>query len=86
MKLTMHTYAEQPELKEQVYHAVKQTAWQGEFIFEDEVANRLWGRLESDFAAFQFALRDEDAQGTIVAVGHSLPLAYRHSLRRCDLR
>lgn len=76
MKLTMHTYAEQPDLKNQVYHAVKQTSWKGEFMFEDEVANRLWGRLESDFTAFQFALCDEDAQGRIVAVGHSLPFTW----------
>lgn len=76
MQLTMHTYAEQPEVKREVYHAVKLPAWQYPFVFEDEVANRLWGRLEDDFAPFQFVLRDADAGGAVAAVGHTLPLRW----------
>lgn len=73
MRLVQYTYAEQPQVKREVFDAVKQPAWQYDFVFEDEVANRLWGRLEDDFAAYQFVLRDEDAGGVIAAVGHTLP-------------
>jgi GNAT superfamily N-acetyltransferase len=76
MKLTMYTYAERLEVRRQVYQAVKQTAWQAEFMFEDEVANRLWSRLEDDFAPYQFVLCDEDADGAIAAVGHTLPFCW----------
>lgn len=73
MQLIKHTYAEQPEAKREVFHAVKLPAWRYPFVFEDEVANRLWDRLEDDFAPFQFVLRDGDAGGAIAAVGHTLP-------------
>lgn len=76
MQLTMHTYAEQPEVKSEVICAVKLPAWQYPFVFEDEVANRLWDRLENDFAPYQFVLRDQDAGGAIAAVGHTLPFCW----------
>lgn len=79
-QLTRYTYAEQPEAKQQVFGAVKQGAWQYDFMFEDEVANRLWGRLEDDFPGFQFVLRDGGADGTIAAVGHTLPFRWDASL------
>lgn len=80
MKLTMSTYAQCPEIRQQVYHAVKQDAWSADFMFEDEVANRLWQRLEADFAPFQFVLRDEEADGVIAAVGHTLPFCWHAPL------
>jgi GNAT superfamily N-acetyltransferase len=73
MRLIRYTYAEQPDSKREVFQAVKQPAWQYDFMFEDEVANRWWDRLEDDFADYQFVLRDEDAGGAIAAVGHTLP-------------
>jgi GNAT superfamily N-acetyltransferase len=76
LRLARYTYADQPEAKRQVFGAVKQAAWQYDFMFEDEVANRLWSRLENDFATFQFVLRDEDAGGAIAAVGHTLPFRW----------
>ena len=76
MRLAKYTYAEQPEVKREVFKAVKQPAWQYAFVFEDEVANRLWDRLEDDFAEYQFVLRDEDAGGAIAAVGHTLPFRW----------
>ena len=63
MQLKCCSYAEQPEAKREVFKAVKHPAWQYDFMFEDEVANRLWDRLENDFAPYQFVLRDEDAAG-----------------------
>ena len=76
MNLIKYTYAEQPDVKDEVFTAVKLPAWQYDFMFEDEVANRLWGRLEDDFAACQFVLRDADAGGAIAAVGHTLPFCW----------
>lgn len=80
MQLKCCSYAEQPEVKREVFKAVKHPAWQYDFMFEDEVANRLWDRLENDFAPYQFVLRDEDAGGTIAAVGHTLPFCWTASL------
>jgi GNAT superfamily N-acetyltransferase len=76
MQLIKYTYAEQPDVKREVFMAVKHAAWQYDFMFEDEVANRLWERLEDDFAAYQFVLRDADAGGAFVAVGHTLPFCW----------
>ncbi|MBK8049942.1 MAG: GNAT family N-acetyltransferase [Anaerolineales bacterium] len=76
MNLTLHTYAEQPEVIPLLFSAVKLPAWQYEFMFNDEVANRLWHRLEADFVDYQFVLRDQDAGGAIAAVGHTLPFQW----------
>ncbi len=79
MKLIRKTYAEMPELKEIAFDAVKVVAWP-EFMFHDDIAGKLWGHLEDDFAAYQFALLDADADNRIVAVGHTLPLRWTEPL------
>jgi GNAT superfamily N-acetyltransferase len=42
------------------------------FLLNDEVSNRYWGRLYTDFADFQFALVDGDE---LVAEGNCVPVA-----------
>jgi GNAT superfamily N-acetyltransferase len=79
MNLQVHTYAEDPTLPDQVWLAVKKPNWP-EFMFHDPVAGRLWHRLERDFAAYQFVLRDSDAGGRIAAVGHTLPFYWEGEL------
>jgi GNAT superfamily N-acetyltransferase len=79
MKLYVQTYADHPELPNHVWPAVKQRVWP-EFMFHDPVAGRLWHRLERDFAAFQFALRDSAAGDRIAAVGHTLPFCWEGDL------
>lgn len=76
-ELTRVTYAEEPALKDVVFDAIKQHAWP-EFMFHDPVAGRLWDHLEDDFAEYQFALKTGD--GTIVAVGHTLPFRWDEPL------
>ena len=70
MNLSCVTYADEPALKDVIFDAVKRHAWP-EFMFHDPVANRLWDRLENDFAEYQFVLKDD--AGALVAVGHMLP-------------
>lgn len=79
MNLNIFTYAERPELPTIMLSAVKQHVWP-EFMFHDPVADRLWRCLEQDFAAWQFALCDEDADGRVVAVAHTLPLRWEGEL------
>jgi GNAT superfamily N-acetyltransferase len=75
MRLIIRSYREDPELPEIVWPAIKQHVWP-KFMFHDPVAGRLWHFLQEDFAAYQFALRDEDAGGRVVAVAHTLPLRW----------
>lgn len=79
MKLYVQSYAERPELPDEVWPAVKQRVWP-EFMFHDPVAGRLWHMLETAFAAYQFALRDTDADDRIAAVGHTLPFHWEGAL------
>lgn len=76
MNLKRVTYVEEPSLPDVVFDAVKVHAWP-EFMFHDDVASRLWDRLETDFAAYQFVLKDGDV---IAAVGHTLPFRWERSL------
>jgi GNAT superfamily N-acetyltransferase len=85
MKLIRKTYAEMPELKEIAFDAVKVVAWP-EFMFHDDTAGRLWGHLQDDFAAYQFALLDADADNRIVAVGHTLPLHWTEPFDALPIR
>lgn len=70
MNLSSVTYAEEPALKNVIFDAVKRHTWP-EFMFHDPVAGRLWDVLETDFAEYQFVLKDD--AGALVAVGHTLP-------------
>ena len=79
MKLYVQSYAERPELPDEVWPAVKQRVWP-EFMFHDPVANRLWHALETTFAAYQFVLRDAAADDRIAAVGHTLPFHWEGAL------
>lgn len=45
-----------------------------EFMLNDPVADRYWGRLTQEFAGFQFVLCDEADE--IIAVGNSLPVVW----------
>jgi hypothetical protein len=73
MNLRRVTYAQEPALVDVVFDAVKRHVWP-EFMFHDPIAGRLWNRLETDFAEYQFALKDD--AGAIVAVGHTLPFRW----------
>ena len=79
MKLYVQSYAERPELPDEVWPAVKQRVWP-EFMFHDPVADRLWHALETTFAAYQFVLRDAAADDRIAAVGHTLPFHWEGAL------
>lgn len=79
MRLIVRSYIEKPDLPEIVFSVVKQHVWP-EFMFHDPVADRLWHCLEQDFAAWQFALCDEDADGRVAAVAHTLPLRWEGEL------
>jgi hypothetical protein len=70
--LVTTTLAERPGLATEVnrLHAV---GWPA-FMREDPVANRLWGFLETAFAAYQFVLTD--ATGAIIACGNSVPFVW----------
>jgi hypothetical protein len=66
------TLAERPQLATDVnrLHAV---GWPA-FMREAPVANRLWGFLETAFAAYQFVLADP--MGAIIACGNSIPFCW----------
>ncbi len=67
-----YTYEERPELVEQVDVFIPQ-AWP-RFMLNDPVAGRLWGRLEGDFAAFQFTLCEDGDR--VAAMGNTIPFAW----------
>lgn len=79
MRLECFTYRQQPELSELVFPQVKQWIWP-EFMFHDAVAGMYWHHLKEDFADYQFALRDLDADGAIAAVGHTIPFHWEGEL------
>jgi hypothetical protein len=61
-----------PDLVEQV-HALHREAWPVFLRAGHHAGERHWHRLFSDFARYQFVLRD--GAGGVVAAGHALPLA-----------
>jgi GNAT superfamily N-acetyltransferase len=69
---TVATFAERPDLTA-ASEPIIDAAWH-EFVLNDDVANRLWDRVESDFPDFQFLLLDADE--TVLAVGNSIPLVW----------
>lgn len=79
MRLECFTYRQQPELSDGVFPQVKKRVWP-EFMFHDPIANQYWHHLEEDFADYQFALRDRDANGAIAAVGHTIPFHWEGEL------
>lgn len=72
MNLQRITFAEESSLRDIVFDEIKAHAWP-EFMFHDDVANRLWHHLADDFADFQFVLKDGDE---LVAVGQSIPFVW----------
>lgn len=72
MSFTVVDFAERPDLQ-RVGGALIAAAWP-RFMQEDAVANRLWGKLYSEFPRFQFVLLREGTD-ELVAVGNSVPLA-----------
>jgi hypothetical protein len=46
-----------------------------EYNLHGDVLNEYWGRLEEEFADFQFVLHDEEAD-LVLAQGHSIPCAW----------
>ena len=79
MKLACFTFRQQPEVSAIVFPVVKKRVWPT-FMFNDPVADACWGHLEEDFPDFQFVLRDMDADGTIAAVGHTIPFQWEGEL------
>lgn len=71
-EFTVATYRERPDLIA-VGDQISLESWP-EFMLNDTVANRLFPRLEDDFLDFQFFLLD--AQGEMLAVGNSIPVAW----------
>jgi GNAT superfamily N-acetyltransferase len=65
--------AERPELETPGYE-VMAAGWPA-FILASEVATRHWPRVLGAFAAFQAALVEE-ATGTVVGMGYSVPFAW----------
>lgn len=70
MELTLRTLSEEPALRERFSEFHRQ-AWP-RFLHEGNGAGPLWSKIYTDFADFQFGLRDET--GALVAVGNSIPL------------
>jgi GNAT superfamily N-acetyltransferase len=71
---SMFTLAERPDLAQSA-RTLSARIWQGaEFIQHDEVVNRHWRALFAEFAALQLVLCD--AAGAVVAVGHTIDLAW----------
>jgi len=70
MELTVRTLSEEPGLK-QHFNEFHRQAWP-RFVHEGNGAGPYWSKLYTDFADFQFGLRDET--GALVAVGNSIPL------------
>lgn len=72
MKHTIYTTAERPKFEDETYH-INVSGWPN-FMLEDPVADQYWGRLYTDFPAFQFVLCDE--HDVIIAMGNSIPLVW----------
>jgi GNAT superfamily N-acetyltransferase len=67
------TCAEQPDLWARSDAEVG-VVWP-EYNLHGDVLNVYWGRLEEEFADFQFVLVDDEA-GAVLAQGHSIPCAW----------
>src|SRR4051794_25628182 len=72
MEYGLVTVADRPDLEPQT-GAITTEAWP-EFMLNDPVANRLWGRLVRDFPAFQILLIDDGEQ--VLGYGNSIPLVW----------
>jgi len=76
MEYRLVTVAERPDLEPQT-GAITTEAWP-EFMLNDPVANRLWGRLVQDFPAFQILLLDDAEQ--VLGYGQSIPFIWDGTL------
>ncbi len=72
MALTIYTLDERPDLRAQISQIHTQV-WP-RFMNESPIADRAWDLMFTAFARFQVALCAED--GTVVAGGNSVPLAW----------
>jgi len=70
--MNLYTYAQRPDLIAQV-DAMIPTAWPA-FMLKDPIAGQYWGRMESEFADFQFTLCEDGDR--VVAMGNSMPFAW----------
>ena len=73
MTLRAVTCAERPDLWERSDEEI--TGVWPEYNVHGDVLNEYWGRLEGEFADFQFVLHDEEAD-LVLAQGHSIPCAW----------
>jgi hypothetical protein len=73
VKLRTVTCSERPDLWERSDEEVTDV-WP-EYNVHGDVLNEYWGRLDEDFADFQFVLHDEEADA-VLAQGHSIPCAW----------
>jgi hypothetical protein len=73
MTLRAVTCAERPDLWRRSDEEI--TGVWPEYNLHGDVLNEYWGRLEEEFAEFQFVLHDEDAD-LVLAQGHSIPCAW----------
>ena len=69
MELRVRTLSEEPALRER-FHDFHRQAWP-RFLSEGDGTGGLFPRIYTEFADFQFGLRDD--AGTLVAVGNSIP-------------
>lgn len=67
---TVATYAERPDLVQQA-EAMAPETWP-EYMLNDAVSNRLWGRLKLDMLEFQFMILGEGDE--ILSVSNSLSM------------
>jgi hypothetical protein len=73
MSIHAYTCAERPDLWERTEQEVTEV-WP-EYNTHGDVLNDYWGRLDEEFAEYQFSLYDEDADA-VLAEGHSIPCAW----------
>jgi hypothetical protein len=67
------TCAERPDLWERSDEEI--TGVWPEYNVHGDVLNEYWGRLDEEFADFQFVLHDDEADA-VLAQGHSIPCAW----------
>jgi hypothetical protein len=67
------TAAERPDLWERSDEEI--TGVWPEYNIHGDVLNEYWGRLDEEFADFQFVLHDDESD-TVLAQGHSIPCAW----------
>lgn len=71
----VYTHDQRPELREQ--RRTLSGAW-ADFMYEDEVANRYWDNLYSDFPQFQFYILDDEEK--LIAEGNTIPFTWDGTL------